>query len=101
MFFWSGAFTKDQTDLVTSTYKGLVAAGRAQRTRLSDGLPEVKKDGEARSWNFISTAPGAFEYAYFCEGKWPAKITVFALDTRFNEERQEFANTDISWIYEA
>lgn len=77
MYFWSGAFTKDQIDLITDP----------------NGPVCLK---------FISTAPGTTDpgqYAYIRQDKWPARITVFEFGSGFDLERPEFAGTDKAWIY--
>lgn len=107
VYFWSGAFTKDQIDLITNTYKALVAGvepnGPVYETTFQRVIktPHTQPD-EPNGLNFISTAPGTTDpgqYAYILQDKWPARITVFEFGSGFDLARAEFAGTDKAWIY--
>lgn len=107
VYFWSGAFTKDQIDLITNTYKALVAGvepnGPVYETTFQrvNKTPHTQPD-EPNGLNFISTAPGTTDpgqYAYILQDKWPARITVFEFGSGFDLARAEFAGTDKAWIY--
>lgn len=108
VFFWSGAFTKDQIDSIGRTYPGLIAGVEANGAAYETSFQQVEKTphtqppDEPNGLNFISTAPGTTDsgqYAYIRQDKWPARITVFEFGTGFDLERPEFAGIDKSWIY--
>lgn len=65
VYFWSGAFTKDQINLITDTYKALVAGVEPNGPVYETAFQRVTKTphtqlGEPNDLNFISTAPGTY-----------------------------------------
>lgn len=108
VFFWSGVFTQDQIDLITRSYPGTVAGVELNGPVYETSFQQVTKTprtqplDEPNGLTFISTAPGTTDsgqYAYFRQGKWPVRITVFEFGTGFDLERPEFAGIDKAWIY--
>lgn len=103
VFFWAGAFTRDQVNLIKS-YQGLIAAVEPN-VALDRALSTIKKDKSfipRHSLQFISTAPGKQDsgtYAYFFEEKPQALITVFVIDAGYASGNLEFKNTRVSWLY--
>lgn len=103
IFFWAGAFTRDQINLIKS-YDGLIAAIEPN-VPLVRALSTIKKDKSfipRHSLQFISTAPGKQDsgtYAYFFEERPKAQITVFLIDAGCDSGNLEFKNTRVSWLY--
>lgn len=103
VFFWSGAFSRDEINLIKS-YQGLIAAVEPNLP-LDRALSTIKKDKSfipRHSLQFISTAPGKQDsgtYAYFFEEKPQALVTVFLIDAGYDSGNLEFKNTKVSWLY--
>lgn len=103
VFFWAGAFTRDQINLIKS-YQNVIAAVEPNEP-LDRALSTIKKDKSfipRPSLQFISTAPGKEDsgtYAYFLEEKPRAQVSVFLLDAGYASTNSEFKGTKVSWLY--
>lgn len=103
IFFWAGAFSNDQIDLIRS--KISVIAAVEPNVPLQQALSTVIKDEGDRarpSLNFISTAPGKQDsgtYAYFSETRPRTPVTVYVIDAGFGTLGPEFMYTKNSWLY--
>lgn len=103
VFFWAGAFSNDQIDLIKSK-KGIIATVEPN-VPLQQALSTVIKDSGGRtrpSLNFISTAPGKQDsgtYAYFSETRPSTPVTVYVIDAGFGTFGPEFMYTEKSWLY--
>lgn len=103
VFFWAGAFTRDQINLIKS-YQSVIAAVEPNQP-LDWALSKIKKEKSfipRPSLQFISTAPGKADsgtYAYFLEEKPRAQVSVFLLDAGFASTNSEFKSTKVSWLY--
>lgn len=100
VFFWAGAFSNDQIDLIKGK-QGVIAAVEPN-VPLQQALSTVIRDDGERtqaSLNFISTAPGKQDsgtYAYFSE---QTPVTVYVIDAGFETLTPEFMHTKTSWLY--
>lgn len=103
IFFWAGAFSNNQIDLIKSK-TGVIAAVEPN-VPLQQALSTIIKDDGARtqpSLNFISTAPGKQDsgtYAYFSETRPRTPVTVYVIDAGFETLGPEFMYTKKSWLY--
>lgn len=103
IFFWAGAFSVDQIDLIKSRTD--VIAAVEPNVPLQQALSTVIKDEGDRtqpSLNFISTAPGKQDsgtYAYFSEARPRTPVTVYVIDAGFGTFGSEFMYTEKSWLY--
>lgn len=103
IFFWAGAFSIEQIDLIKS--RADVIAAVEPNVPLQQALSTVIKDEGDRtrpSLNFISTAPGKQDsgtYAYFSETRPRTPVTVYVIDAGFGTLGPEFMYTEKSWLY--
>lgn len=103
VFFWAGAFTHEQINLIKS-YQNVIAAVEPNLP-LDRALSTIKKDKSfipRPSLQFISTAPGKEDsgtYAYFLEEKPQAQVSVFLIDVGYASRNSEFKTTKVSWLY--
>lgn len=103
IFFWAGAFSNDQIDLIRSK-KGVIAAVEPNVPFQQVLSTVIKDDGDRTrpSLNFISTAPGNQDsgtYAYFSETRPQTPVTVYVIDSGFGTLGPEFIYTEKSWLY--
>lgn len=112
VFFWAGAFTREEINLIKS-YQNVITAVEPNLP-LDRALSTIQKDKSfipRPSLQFISTAPGKQDsgtYAYFLieGGKTQAQaqaqagqVLVFLLDAGYASTNLEFKNTKVSWLY--
>lgn len=103
IFFWAGAFSNDQIDLIRSKI-GVIAAVEPNVPLQQVLTTVIKDDGDRTrpSLNFISTAPGKQDsgtYAYFSETRPRTPVTVYVIDSGFETLGPEFIYTEKSWLY--
>lgn len=108
VFFWSGAFTTSQSDLLMEKYKGVIAAIEPNARMYKQTQAKIVKDpptgpssNQQSGLNFISTAPGtqsSGQYAYFFQDRWISDVTLFMFDDEYDATNPEFKFSDISWL---
>lgn len=108
VFFWSGAFTTDQSDLLKEKYGGVIAAiepnvriYKQTQSKVVKYPPTGLLLDPLTALNFISTAPGtesSGQYAYFFQDKWASDVTLFMFDDEYEETNPEFRFSDITLL---